>query len=60
MTLGNRRLFIFRVILSDGGGRLFFQSPDALGAAVIVMGLLDVYEWERPGVGSCTEASAAF
>ena len=45
--------------LSEGGGRLFFQSPDAL-VPHDSNGLLDVYEWELPGVGSCTSSSPSF
>ncbi len=45
--------------LSDGGGRLFFQSPDGL-VPRDSNGLVDVYEWELPGVGSCTASSASF
>ena len=45
--------------LSDGGGRLFFQSPDAL-VSHDSNGLLDVYEWELPGVGSCMSGSPSF
>ncbi len=45
--------------LSEDGGRLFFQSPDAL-VPYDSNGLLDVYEWERPGMGSCTPASPSF
>ncbi len=45
--------------LSEGGGRLFFQSPDAL-VSHDSNGLLDVYEWELPGVGSCTSGSPSF
>ena len=45
--------------LSEGGGRLFFQSPDAL-VPHDSNGLLDVYEWELPGVGSCTSGSPSF
>lgn len=44
--------------LSDGG-RLFFDSPDAL-AAQDTNGLEDVYEYEPSGTGSCTNASSAF
>ena len=33
--------------LSESGGRLFFQSPDALVPADS-NGRLDVYEWELP------------
>ncbi len=45
--------------LSDGGGRLFFQSPDPLVSSDS-NGRLDVYEWELPGVGSCTSSSPSF
>ncbi len=45
--------------LSEGGGRLFFQSPDAL-VPHDSNGRLDVYEWEFPGVGSCTSGSPSF
>ena len=45
--------------LSDGGGRLFFESPDGL-VPRDSDGLVDVYEWELPGVGSCTASSPGF
>ena len=45
--------------LSDDGGRLFFQSRDALSLHD-TNGRQDVYMWERQGVGSCTAASAEF
>jgi hypothetical protein len=38
--------------LSESGGRLFFQSPDAL-VPQDSNGRLDVYEWEEDGVGGC-------
>ena len=44
--------------LSDSG-RLFFDSRDAL-APQDVNGTQDVYEYEPPGVGDCTTASAGF
>jgi hypothetical protein len=44
--------------LSDSG-RLFFNSGDAL-VPQDVNGTQDVYEWEPPGVGGCSTASAAF
>ncbi len=44
--------------LSDSG-RLFFNSGDAL-VPQDVNGTQDVYEWEPPGIGSCTNASTAF
>ena len=45
--------------LSDDGQRLFFQSYDALLPAD-ENGLGDVYEFERPGTGSCSEAGTDF
>ena len=45
--------------LSDGGGRLFFQSSDAL-VPNDSNGHLNVYEWERVGEGSCSTASASY
>ncbi len=45
--------------LSEGGGRLFFQSADGL-VPRDSNGLVDVYEWELPGVGSCTSGSPSF
>ena len=53
--------------LSDGGQRLFFESPDALVPGDS-NGLLDVYEWEQPatpieaekGENSCTPASSGY
>jgi hypothetical protein len=53
------RPFYLAQNLSEGGGRLFFQSRDAL-VPKDGNGLLDVYEWERAGVGSCTESSPSF
>jgi hypothetical protein len=44
--------------LSDSG-RLFFNSGDAL-VPQDVNGTEDVYEYEPPGVGSCTAASVTF
>jgi DNA-binding beta-propeller fold protein YncE len=45
--------------LSDDGDRLFFESPDSLTAGD-VNGERDVYEFERPGAGSCTSQSPSF
>ncbi len=50
--------------LSESGGRLFFQTPDAL-VPYDGNGLVDVYEWEQPAAGSevgdsCTRSSPAF
>ena len=45
--------------LSDGGGRVFFETNEALVPGD-VNSQWDVYEWERQGVGSCTSASSSF
>jgi hypothetical protein len=53
--------------LSEGGRRLFFQSPDAL-VPHDSNGRLDVYEWEQPaslveaaaGENACSPSSPAF
>ncbi len=45
--------------ISEGGGRVFFQSSDVL-VPHDSNGRLNVYEWERPGVGSCSESSPGF
>ncbi|HWL49355.1 MAG TPA: hypothetical protein VNT92_05715 [Acidimicrobiia bacterium] len=45
--------------LSDGGGRLFFESFDSLDPRD-VNGVRDVYEFEREGVGDCDNESPAF
>jgi hypothetical protein len=44
-------------VLSVGAGRVFFDSSDAL-ALQDTNNRPDVYEWEAPGVGSCTQPSA--
>lgn len=44
--------------LSDSG-RLFFDTPDAL-VPQDTNGLMDAYEYEPAGVGSCTAAGATF
>jgi hypothetical protein len=46
-----------RVLLDSG--RLFFQSPDAL-VPQDTNGQEDVYEYEPPGAGTCTERSPTF
>jgi DNA-binding beta-propeller fold protein YncE len=46
-------------VLSEGGQRLFFESPDAL-VARDTNGLSDIYEWEAPGAGGCTEATYTY
>jgi hypothetical protein len=45
--------------LAEDGSRLFFESYDAL-IPRDTNGRIDVYEWEVPGNGSCTEESAAY
>jgi hypothetical protein len=45
--------------LTDDGGRLFFQSADALSLSDS-NGKRDVYEFERVGSGSCNAGSVAF
>ncbi len=45
--------------LSDDGGRLFFESFDALVEADL-NGARDVYQFERSGVGDCTGESPSF
>jgi hypothetical protein len=45
--------------LTDDGTRLLFQSADALSLGD-TNGKGDVYEFERPGTGSCDAASNAF
>ncbi len=57
--LGESSPFYVARNISGGGGRVFFQSVDAL-VPQDSNGLLDVYEWELPGVGSCTESLPAF
>lgn len=48
-----------RRYLSTDGQRLFFNSFDAL-LPHDTNGVMDVYEWEAPGSGDCTEASSSF
>jgi hypothetical protein len=46
-------------VLSEDGKRLFFLAADAL-VARDTNGVQDVYEWELPGAGGCTQESPAF
>ena len=46
-------------VLSSNGRRLFFESYDALLPGD-TNGRGDVYEWEAPGEGGCTESSADY
>jgi hypothetical protein len=45
--------------LTDGGGRLFFETGDSL-ALLDTNGQRDVYQWEAAGEGRCTEASPGY
>ena len=45
--------------LSDGGGRVFFETREALVFGD-VNNQWDVYEWEREGNGSCSSSSSSF
>ncbi|HEX2392903.1 MAG TPA: NHL repeat-containing protein, partial [Solirubrobacterales bacterium] len=45
--------------LSEDGNRLFFEAADAL-APRDTNQATDVYQWEAPGTGSCTQSSASF
>jgi hypothetical protein len=45
--------------LSEDGGRVFFQTKEAL-VPQDTNGQTDVYEWEREGAGSCEHTSASF
>jgi hypothetical protein len=46
-------------VLSGDGSRIFFNSYDALVPADS-NGVQDVYQWERPGSGDCSEANPSF
>ena len=46
-------------VLSDDGGRLFFNASDAL-LPRDTNGAQDVYEWEAPGVGRCNTEDASY
>jgi sugar lactone lactonase YvrE len=41
-------------VLSEDGSRLFFESSDAL-VPRDTDGIRDIYEWETPGTGGCSE-----
>jgi NHL repeat len=58
LPLAETELYAPRVI-SEDGGRVFFDSYEAL-VSRDTDGKEDVYEWERPGAGDCSEASPAF
>jgi hypothetical protein len=44
---------------SEDGGQVFFTSYGPL-VSRDTNGVADVYEWERPGAGSCLDSSTAF
>jgi hypothetical protein len=46
-------------VLADNGSRLYFESQDPL-VARDTNGRLDVYQWEAPGTGGCTEERPTF
>ena len=46
-------------LISDDGSRAYFESVEALVLAD-TNGAQDVYQWEEPGAGDCSEASPAF
>jgi hypothetical protein len=46
-------------VLSEDGKRIFFLAADAL-VHRDTNGVQDVYEWELPGAGGCTQESPAF
>lgn len=45
--------------LSDDGRRLYFNAYDSLVPGD-TNGKMDVYQWEAPGKGGCTEASTSY
>jgi sugar lactone lactonase YvrE len=45
--------------LSEDGNRLFFEAADRL-ALEDTNNAQDVYQWEAPGTGTCTEASITY
>ncbi len=56
---GEEHELLAQRVLSDDGGRVFFNSFDALVPSD-GNGAQDVYEWEMPGVGRCREGSSSF
>lgn len=45
--------------LSEDGSRVFFESSDALSPRD-TNGIGDIYQWQEPGSGSCTDSSPSF
>jgi hypothetical protein len=56
---GEEHELLAQRVLSDDGGRVFFNSFDALVPSD-GNGAQDVYEWEMPGVGRCREDSSSY
>ncbi len=56
---GDEGLTVYQARYLSNGGRLFFNTGDAL-VPQDVNGTWDVYEYEPVGVGSCGEASTTF
>lgn len=56
---GGEGLTVYQARYLSNGGRLFFNSGDAL-VPQDVNGTWDVYEYEPAGIGSCGEASTTF
>jgi len=46
-------------VLEEDGERLFFEAIDPL-ALEDTNGVQDVYQWEAPGAGTCTESSSTY
>lgn len=51
--------FLAQRAMTPSGNRVFFNSFDPLVPGDS-NGAQDVYEWERPGTGDCTDASSSF
>jgi hypothetical protein len=47
-------------VISDDGNRVYFNSFEALVPRGDANGKADVYQWETPGTGSCSESAPAF
>jgi hypothetical protein len=59
LTAGGEGLTVYQPRSVSVGGRVFFESATGLTAGA-VNGVVDVYEFEPVGVGSCTAASVGF
>jgi hypothetical protein len=58
LGIPERNLFLQRNLSADGG-RVFFDTREALVPGD-TNGMLDVYEWEAGGEGTCASSSEAF